>query len=264
MHIDFNLIDRYASNTERVREIVSSSWISATFGSYSISANTQKLFEYSDSYRKFVLKQFPTQVNTNCVLDYVGKLYLSFIRVFPYVMEAVPSDLTHYLSSINDSEWEAARKEWYEEAERRLEPDDPKWELYGDAMEWRCVRKIDSGHLVNAPRIWLWRNKDDISIDWNNQSILFDEECVYTAEIGSELTSINDFVSSFERFESRLLDSVFPSINTPASTIRVISDEELAIAVRDQLLETRKNYLIPNVTDWDNVRMALGEIMKRM
>jgi Family of unknown function (DUF5984) len=262
MYIDFKVIDKYGSNAERVREMVSSSWISATYGSYSVSVGDQKLFEYSDSYRRFVLKQFPDQVNSKCVIDYIGKFYLSIFRVLPYAMEVIPSDLTHYLYCSNDSQWESARQEWYDEAERRLEPDDPKWELYEDAMEWRYVRRLDLGHLVNAPRIWFWRNKDEISIDWNNKNILFDEESVYTAQIGSELNSINEFVSTYEQFESRLLASVFPSIDTPSSNIRVVSDEELAIALRGQLLETRKNYLIPNVTDWDKVRIGLGEVLK--
>lgn len=263
MHIQFEIILRGVTHAERISEITKSSWIFSTFGSYFISVANQKLFQYSDPYRNANLKNSSELLGTGCVNDYVGKLYLAFVRAIPYAMEVVPADLTHYMSSINDAQWETKCKSWYEDAELHLEPDDPQWEVYGDAMEWRSARMIDCDHLTNAPRFWLWREKDQIAIEWNNREIVFDKGPVYTAEIGRETNTIDEFSKSFLRFESRLLSNVFPPCTSSATSIRSVSDEELAIAIRNQILRSRENCFVPTVTDWDKVRRALNVIIER-
>jgi Family of unknown function (DUF5984) len=262
MHIDFQLTSPGARQEEHLREVVSSSWVFATLGSYSISASGQKLFQYHSWFRDLLIENNPAQTGSDCVLDYVAKLYLSLIRVLPNAMEEVPSDLTHYLSYDKNEQWEAVGREWYDEAERRFEPDDPRWDTYGDAMEWRSARMIDCDHLAQGPQIWIWRKDNQVSLEWDNQHVIFEGKLVYTAELGSELNSISEFVKSLEEFESRLLNCVFPCEQIPLTDIRLTSDREKAIAIRNQILKTKERYLAPAVTDWNKVRVAVNEIMK--
>ena len=262
MHFDFQLTSQCTSHEEFLREIVETSWIFSTFGSYSISAGGQKLFQYQAWFRDLLVKENPGQHNSDCALGYVGKLYLDFIRVLPYAIEEVPSDLTHFLSCENNERWETTSTQWYDDAERRLEPDDPRWDIYEDAMKWRSSRMIDCDDLAVRPQIWIWRKGNEVSIEWDNQRVTCEGKTVYTAEIGNELNATSEFVKSISKFESNLLDSVFPPPNVLTNELRLVRDQEKAAAIRNQILKAKESYLNPAVTEWDRVRAGVREIMK--
>jgi Family of unknown function (DUF5984) len=134
-------------------------------------------------------------------------------------------------------------------------------------MEWRAARIIDCD-LILQPRIWLWRSGSDISIEWDNRGATFNGKPIYTAGVGSEVNSVRAFVELFEKFEVNLLNDVFPadlivaSVPPIASGLRIVNEYEQLTSIRNQVLKSRENYLIPTVTDWDKVRKALREIMK--
>jgi hypothetical protein len=228
------------------------SWFGLTDGVYWIQAGDAALFEYSE------LEQ---RRGTQRYCDYqVVRLHEDLMAIAPHVLEPVPADLARLIAGDLRREWDASLSRWLD-SHFESDDDDEDWRVLDTATSWIWRRRLASQHLSPPARIWMWSDRSEVRIKWDNQEAVENGACVWSAVQGAFVLAREDFPLEVRKFHERLMGEM-------ATRIRAVAGGALAPGIRVDVAglfreqqQRRQLDLVPSTTtNWDAVRRAVAEI----
>jgi hypothetical protein len=145
-------------------------WFGLTDGYYHLNAGRHELFRYSEE----ILAHWKTGLNSAYSSypypDYqVVRLYEDILEIFPCVAQPIPDYIFDQFRTLDSFEDFLAR------LNRACDgTDSEKNEKFDQIRSFLWTRRLDSGHLVQGPNIWFFRNSDSVYIRWLNEDKLID------------------------------------------------------------------------------------------
>lgn len=204
---DFQLrpLDKVApwGNPERPRL----HWFGLTDGWYSIDVGESRLFEYSGEIVTRWAEEYPESVGELPWTGYqVVRLYEDVLEMLPATLAEVPDELHQLVAGVE------AQREWNARVERILEgedDDDPGlWGQHRDMYEWFGFRRLDTGYLIDGPKVWIWRNRDRVFILWDNDGCVTEGDAWWSAGAGLFSLPVESYLAEIERFHTSLMESM--------------------------------------------------------
>ena len=178
------------------------SWFGLTDGIYYMNVGDQQLFRSSDEIIKLWSVEYPQMASASPYVDYqIVRLYEDLLEILPYALEPLPDVAIAFINTLeNQRAWNRRLEEFFQLGEF-----DGQVDLYYDASRWLGCRTLSTLHLSMGPRIWMWREGDQIKVCWDNEGLVSDGVPHWTANNGEVRLSINDFMSEVQSFHDRLM-----------------------------------------------------------
>ena len=165
-------------------------WFGLTDGEIHLDFDGVKIYEYSGASIKALKVS-----STKYVSYYIARFVEDFISIFSAINEPIPSEL--YDLTIDISALIFSYEEWL----APIENDVDKYLRNSSLLfYWLDNRKIDSGHLVNGPKIYFFRHDDTIRIVWNTEGLLENGEKIWSASNGHCEMKYDKFVKNGKDF----------------------------------------------------------------
>lgn len=199
------------------------SWFGLTDGWYSIDAKSARLFQYT---KEMMMHLDPPSTGRGPYSDWtdyqVVRIYEDLLEMFPDTLLEVPDSVHALVQSVEARrEWNRSLT-WVRDAEENTALDDS----LETATYWATRRKLDSLYLIDGPRMWLWRNRGRIHLQWDNSGLVTDGIPRWTATSGTVSMPVDDFVTEVHSFHQRLIAAMDERVKTisernPFSGVRI-------------------------------------------
>ncbi len=239
-------------------------WFALTQGDYRLRVGSEYLFNYSEEYTNYCIKNFPPYrtKNTTHVDYYVVCLWEDLITVLRNLFETVPKELQPFLKDYKTYTALYEKSEiWHKTQLEKLFDKEEAWEIIEFVSDWWQVRCFDSMYLTNAPHIWFWSDEDDVVISWDNREIEVEGIPVWSATHGNYRISRNDFINEVREFDKSLISEMNQRVETicrdwqnPEITIdreQLKGEQRYRATCMETWLKGGSN------TDWDKVISAI-------
>jgi hypothetical protein len=182
-------------------------WFGLTDGWYWIEAGSADLFRYSQPLVDRWTREHggASWLEALPYVDYqVARLWEDVLDILPDVLDPVPPRLARALAPDGPwSAWERAARAAVEQAPP--EQEEEAWDLLEAAARWWWDRTLDAGYLQAAPRIWLWSDGAEVSVQWDNRGRILDGLPAWAAVIGQHTVPAATFVAEVRSFDARFI-----------------------------------------------------------
>ncbi|MFC5474883.1 DUF5984 family protein [Paraherbaspirillum soli] len=236
-------------------------WFGLTDGVYHLDVKGKQLFRYSAEIIAHWQKQDPQAANTPFVNYQVVRLWEDLFDLLADVLEPIPDALFQFIETPD------SQKSFENKIQTLIGDDesDERIELYFEACEWIRLRQLDSMHLVEGPRIWMFRHKDEIIIRWDHQERRIDGIQPWAEIKGEEKYSVAVFIAEVISFHERLMNAMEARVDcvVRGNSIPDVSIDLVALANEHR---ERKGWLVralnrpPKKLDPDRVLSAIAEL----
>lgn len=228
------------------------SWFGLTDGRYWINAGVDTLFEYSERIRH-------NDADRYCDY-YVARIFEDVIEMLPSILEAVPQDLTKYVSGESGREWAKTYESWCEQNLTEGAGDE-LWDVCDRANLLLCGRFLDCSYLTPSTSIVIWSDDADVHIEWENGDKLIDGELAWSAVSGSFHLPREKFVKEVGAFHAKLFQQMTSRIDQVAAGA-LHPDIQIDLPGLIAENEQRRDAFVQNfekrcVTSWDEIRSAV-------
>lgn len=189
------------------------SWFGLTDGWYAIDAKDGRLFQYTQEMMQHLNPKFDSRAACSDWVDYqVVRLYEDLLEMLPDVLSEVPDEVHALVSTVE------ARREWRRSVDWVYDSEeDNNLDTLEAATEWTRLRKLDSLYLVDGPRIWLWRNRARIYVQWDNADLKTDGLPRWAATEGTTSLAVEHFIEEIRSFHVRLMSAMAERVNMIAT-----------------------------------------------
>jgi len=237
-------------------------WFGLTYGCYWLTVGDTELFRYRQQFLDLETEDYD---DFGCLphVDYmVARLWEDVLDILPDVLAPVPPALADKLAAPNSEAWRARIEHRLDSHENGL------WKpAYEHATEWWRKRQLVSGHLTGGPKIWFWNDGTHIHIEWDNRAIQSEAVAMWTADVGTWLMSVEDFLSEIRTFDTALIDAMQQRIsqirlNWPRPDVR-LDVNELALEHADRvqwLARALRQVDQARLVDWNAIIQAIARV----
>lgn len=235
-------------------------WFGLTDGYYFINVGEEQLFRYSKDIIEHWSKSNPDLKNSGVFFNYqVSSIYEDLLSILPNILQAVPSEIFDYISTIKK------QKMWSEKLKNIFESTDSEEidKTYYLASEWLNHRYLQG--LGGGPNIWFIRAGDFIYIRWNNESINYKGIQVWSSTLGEYCLSVEEFMKEVKFFHLRLIDNMNERVQyiatcNPLPHIKI--DVPQLIKEQNERKESLDNALsyYPTIESWNDVIIANNKL----
>lgn len=188
------------------------SWFGLTYGWYSLDVKSARLFQYTPELMGHLdWPQDPRSRQADWTDYQVVRLYEDLLDMLPDILAEVPDEMHALISTAE------RRADWTRSLERYEEQDGDTAQidrLFEPATRWAGLRQLDAGYLVDAPRIWLWRHRDQVHLQWDNRTRVTDNIPRWTATHGTTTMPVDDFLAEIGSFHDRLMAAMTERVHT--------------------------------------------------
>jgi hypothetical protein len=226
-------------------------WFGLTDGRYWIDSGQAEIFGMADGTH----------------LDYyVACLWEDLLEILPHVLEPLPASMRERLRDL--PRWLEFRSRvwsWKEEDRDSKEKSEAASQLAALATHWfgdRCLRTL---HLRNPPRVWFWREHDEIVLSWKTQPPRNDDDPVWSSSAGQVRVTLDRFVADFLSFHEALMkemSALIARVVREHGTEATEADELRRDHQRREATVTTAAALLAQATktDWAAVQEALTRL----
>ncbi len=252
-------------------------WFGLTLGRYWLQTGAGELFRDSPGLLQHWARTYPGVPNECYVDNQVSRLWEDVLGILPTVLEPVPDDLASYLrpggawdSWATWDGWTDRAYEWIAGHQEEAGWDEMLgWDKLDAATRWWSSRRLDAGHLTKPPRLWFWREKEQVRLRWDNRGQLIDGRQVWAGASGQVTLPVAEFVAEVQSFDQRLMRAMAERVDSVRhnwSRPEVRRDwPKLREEHRHRAAQFSKVLAqAPSRTDWDQVRAALTEMEHRL
>ncbi len=251
---------------ERVEDIepwgkgddLSLTWFGLTDGWYWIRAGEEELFRAKDSY----LATFQRTQRLPYVNYQVVRLWEDLQDNLPGILEPVPAVLLRQIEPGKRAD------NWSGKILDHFFPDDVEfegevWENFCRATDWLHGRILSTGHLRNAPAIWLWNDGVILFLRWDSRQGDDDQERVWASEKGELQLPMATFVEELRDFDRRLIAAMEQRVLTLeqgksrapcAIDLKRLREEQIE---RAESMDNAFRRAQAKTTSWDEVIAAI-------
>lgn len=196
------------------------SWFGLSDGWYWLDLGGQELFRVRE----------PEIATQPPYADYqIVRLWEDLLDLLPAVLEPVPADLAQLLRT----------PERFLATVERLQNDDLADENWrpriSEGLAFWHARHLDSGHLVAAPHLWLWRDNATVHALWRSSTR---DAKLWLPAAGYLSMPVDQFVSELRAFDQAFLKAMGERVQSLQRSEGVagvhIDLEQLAVEQRDR------------------------------
>ncbi|WP_395144711.1 DUF5984 family protein [Armatimonas sp.] len=227
-------------------------WYFLTDGWYWIEAGEQELFRWTDT----TLAAWQTEAEGEICESappparpyadyYVARFWQDLLQCVRQALLPVPDDIAALLWDRGSWEMFLQRSAaWAEEPEDDLS----RWERRNEALQWWWWRQLDSGHFTAAPKITLWRQGEQVILDWHHSH---NPEFFTASPSGRVVADVSSFRQALLAFDEAFLTQM---------AVRIVgrSALEKSHAAEAGLLMNALTH--PWEEDWAAIRLALEDV----
>ena len=225
------------------------SWFGLSDGWYWLDLGGQELFRVRE----------PEIATQPPYADYqIVRLWEDLLDLLPAVLEPVPADLAQLLRT----------PERFLATVERLQNDDLADEnsegtRISEGLAFWHARHLDSGHLVAAPHLWLWRDNATVHALWRSSTR---DAKLWLPAAGYLSMPVDQFVSELRAFDQAFLTAMgerVQSLQRSGGLAGVHIDlEQLAMEQRDRSTWLESALLKTRTEDWEAARQLLAPQME--
>ena len=238
------------------------SWFGLTDGMCWWEVGKQQLFRYSQAWIDHWVAEYPKLNQELPYVDYqVVRPWEDLLDHLPAILDPVPDDLIRRTQ--DKEQWQRLRENAWIWAEGQ--DDESSWDLQDIAFRWWSERGWNSGYLSHPPDITLWSQEDTFHLQWDNQSVLYNNFAVWDATFGEITMPTTAFMEEVTSFHERLMAAMAERVDAVlAGALRPEIAVNLDWLVKEQ--EDRATWLQNTLTmrqqhqDWNEVRAAISTI----
>lgn len=187
--------------------------------------------------------------------DYqIVRLWEDLLDLIPAVLEPVPADLAQQLRT----------PERFLSTVERLQEDDLADEnstgtRVREGLAFWHARHLDSGHLVAAPHLWLWRDDATVHALWRSSPR---GARLWQSAAGSLSMPVDQFVSELRAFDHAFLTAMGERVHSLQRSgglagVRIDLDQ-LAAEQRDRATWLERAFSRKRTEDWGPARQLLA------
>ncbi len=137
-------------------------------------------------------------------VDYqVVRLWEDVLDLVPTALEPVPADIAAWLR--DPEQFLAAVASAQDEAQDR---DDETHEAFCAGLSFWHARRLDSGHLVDAPRLWLWRDSDVMNLVFRSRPQRSDAAPIWHEVSGEWSLPVDAFIAEVRAFDRAFMSTM--------------------------------------------------------
>lgn len=234
-------------------------WFGLTDAYYWMDFTGTQLFRYSDEFIEFhkINKALP-------YVDYpFARIFQDFTGIVQTVLRPIPdeifenirmfADFTAYLNTLSD--W--IEREW-NESEEQYDG------IYAPARQWIDDRRLDSGYLIGAPNIYIFRNRDKILVRWIADYHTDEGIPMWAAAEGEYVMDLEDFIhsvqQSFRSFALAMDAQVNHVLDHPLENVYI--DKIILLKNHEAFLQEVDSYdkilsFVSEHEEWDEIRTSI-------
>ncbi len=189
-HFELRKIEEIAPWNQGSRP--SLSWFGLSDGWYWIVLGGQELFRLRDGSDQDAIPYVDYQV---------VRLWEDVLDLLPEVLAPIPEDIAAHLRDPERflAAVQALQSEPFSE-------DDALFEQVSAGLGFFFARKLDTGYLILAPRLWLWRDGDDMNLLF--RSAASTTEALWEPVCGHVVLPVEEFLSEVQTFDRAFLGSM--------------------------------------------------------
>ncbi|MGL4231135.1 MAG: DUF5984 family protein [Casimicrobium sp.] len=237
-------------------------------------AGDAKLFEYSSEivthWEKLAALEGQVAQRIPVLADqHIWRVHLDLTDGLNRFLEPIPEDLKWWMMPQRDapgSRWLAlCIYAWNDESAVNCS-------LLADRVrDGFCGRLLQWDRLIQEPQISIWSDGFDVFVSWDNRDRLVEGIPVWTAKVGLQTYTRDDFLREMEDFRVRYFEAMFRQfslVRTGALQPNIRTDVDYCEkCLREDQAETLEHYINTpqpefGVTDWDAVRLALSQTLE--
>ena len=238
------------------------SWFGLTDGTYAISVDGARLFQYTPEMLAVFESKYPEDARNGDCADYqVVRLYEDLLDLLPDTMNSIPVRAHELVENVQ------ARRNWMNRLSwaREIEDDPVLSELYWQATAWFGYRRLDSMYLIQGPSVWFWRFGDRVHILWDNLGKATEGIPRWTATEGDCSMPVDAFELEVESFHERLMSAMTEHVATikthnPLPNVKIDVEQLTREHEERKLSLARAKLASPHQFDWDLVFAANDEL----
>jgi hypothetical protein len=183
------------------------SWFGFTDGYYRLDLGGVYLLNYSPELVDLARLRNPERYPGPYVDYHVARLWEDVHGFLHEVLRPLPRDLQAFLERdyAEQKAWHDKAFAWVSASEPRGLDPSQRDRLYEAATFWRNERRLDSGYLEPAARVWLWSDEENVVIAWDNRGILQKGVPVWSADRGTHALRRGEFLAEVRSFHDRLI-----------------------------------------------------------
>lgn len=230
-------------------------WFGLTDSYYWFKLGEGELLRYSAEFVEF----YKLDKNLPYVDYHFARIFWDLTSIIRNVLSSIPDEIFDNIRSFaNFESYHDSLPIWLED--QWNETDEDFDNLYLPARQWIDDRRLDFGYLIGAPRVFLFRNNDDVYIRWISD--YKDENGINMWDItkGEYIIDLNKFISELQltirNFALAMDAQVKYVLDNPLENVFI--DKNQLLKNREEFLEEVKSYekilsFVSDRTDWENV-----------
>lgn len=235
---------------------LSLSWFALTDGQYWIETGKSTLFEYSEQAQAAGAPRY-------CSYQVV-RLYEDLMKMLPYILEPVPSQLVQYITGDSGIAWYEAYATWCDLNDGHYAPD-RFWEIIDASTAWMENRTLDSAYLSPSANIVIWSDSANVYFEWDNRTRVFNDLPAWSALRGKYQLARDECMAEIQSFHLRLMEQMSKRVEwalSGAFPAEINIDLPSLAREHEQRCRTLEMALSSSaLTDWQKAERSINEIL---
>lgn len=255
MLIEFSLVALEDIKPWSAPQPAAQAWFGLSEGQYCLRVGDQTLFEYSEALQNL-------GVASHCEYA-VARLHEDLLQMLPAILEPVPPVLHAYIGGRGRQSWQEAVG-WWCNLHGALLQEERFASLVAAASKWIHRRELDCSYLSPGASICIWSDAEQVHIEWDNRTQLFNGLPAWTAGHGQYVLSRADFVAELRSFHEALLQHMADRLHQLADQWPAaghLDREPLQAEQQERSVRLQRALQCAEASDWTSIVRTVDGMM---